>query len=391
MAVQQCPVCSSKTLVPFLRRNNVSVHQNLVTLDQDSARSVAMGELDFVACNDCGFVFNRAFDLSLLSYSQDYDNTQSCSAYFDSYLDGIVMDLVERKGLRNCTIVEVGCGKGHFLRKLLNYPNSNNRGFGFDPSYVGPEFELDGRLSFRRCYYDATCADVIADVVICRHVIEHVPEPMPLLHSIRSALSQSPNARVFFETPCVEWTLRNQVIWDFFYEHCSLFTAGSLSLAFEGAGFSVNHIEHVFGGQYLWLEAQKSTIPAPPCPRSQSTAELAQAYGAAEQALREKWHRHVETLKSQGKVALWGAGAKGATLANLIDEDGGLIDCIVDVNPNKQQCFIPGTGHPIVSPSEAEMRGVKFAVLMNPNYREEILQTLTAENMAIELVDWSEL
>lgn len=389
MTRQHCPVCESPRLSSFLQRSQVPVHQNLVVTDPQAARTVTRGELDLVVCEDCGFVFNRAFDLSRLAYGEDYDNTQSCSAYFDAYLDGLVKDLVERQGVRDCTIVEVGCGKGQFLRKLVNYPGANNRGFGFDPSYVGPDSDLEGRLVFRRCYYDDQCTDVAADVVVCRHVIEHVPEPLVLLRSVRAALASAPKARVFFETPCVEWILRHQVVWDFFYEHCSLFTAVSLSLAFERTGFAVERVEPIFGGQYLWLEARVASAAAK-APGNIETARLAQSYAANESALTQKWLARLLALKTEGKVALWGAGAKGATFANLVDPACELIDCVVDLNPNKQGRYIPGTGHPIVAPADLPRRAVCNAVLMNPNYREENLRLLADAGIELNLIDWSE-
>lgn len=389
MKTHRCPVCENVQLKPFLQRSQVPVHQNLVVNSQEAARTVTRGELDLVVCEACGFVFNQAFDLSRLNYGEDYDNTQSCSAYFDAYLDGLVQDMVERQGVRNCTIVEVGCGKGHFLKKLVNYPGANNRGFGFDPSYVGPLTDLNGRLQFRTCYYDHSCTDITADVVVCRHVIEHVPEPLQILRSVRAALASSPKARVFFETPCVEWILRHRVIWDFFYEHCSLFTAESLGLAFRRTGFAVERVEHIFGGQYLWLEARVADVDET-LPATGETVQLAMAYAADEQTLREAWLARLRALGQNGKVALWGAGAKGATFANLVDPDCALIDCVVDLNPNKQGRFIPGTGHPIVAPADLPDRGVCNAVLMNPNYRQENLQLLTKADIELNLIDWSE-
>lgn len=389
MTLQKCPVCVSSRLSSFLQRSQVPVHQNLVVTDPQAARTVTRGELDLVVCEDCSFVFNRAFDLSRLAYGENYDNTQSHSTYFDAYLDGLVKDLVEHQGVRDCTIVEVGCGKGQFLRKLVNYPGANNRGFGFDPSYDGPNSDLGGRLVFRRCYYDDQCADVAADVVVCRHVIEHVPEPLVLLRSIHSALASTPKARIFFETPCVEWVLRHQVVWDFFYEHCSLFNATSLALAFERTGFTVEHIKPIFGGQYLWLEARVGSAPAKASCNIEIAA-LAQSYAANEFALTQNWLAHLLALKAEGKVALWGAGAKGATFVNLVDPTRELIDCVVDLNPNKQGCYIPGTGHPIVAPADLPRRSVRNAVLMNPNYREENLRLLADTGIELNLIDWSE-
>lgn len=389
MSADQCPLCESRRLTRFLRRKQVPVHQNLVVGSEDAARSVARGELDLAVCEDCGFIFNRAFDLARLAYGEDYDNTQSCSAYFDAYLDGLVEDMVGQHAVRNSRIIEVGCGKGQFLRKLVSFPGANNKGFGFDPSYVGPDTDLEGRLEFRRCYYDASCIDVAADVVVCRHVIEHVPDPMALLRSLRAALGHSPGARVFFETPCVEWILHHRVLWDFFYEHCSLFTATSLSLAFRRAGFAVERVEHIFGGQYLWLEARVADVASPAEQVPAETAALANAYGEEVNTLRLHWQTRLQELGLRGKVALWGAAAKGATFANLVDPDCSLINCVVDLNPNKQGGHIPGTGHPIVAPADLPLRRVKSAVLMNPNYRDENLRLLAAAGIELDLIDWS--
>jgi len=390
MTSYRCPVCAAGEPLRFLHRTGVPVHQNLIVTDRRQARDVTRGTLSMVACTNCGFVSNEDFDLSLLSYGEDYDNTQSCSAYFEAYMDGLVEDLVERQGVRNATIVEVGTGKGVFLRKLVSYPGANNRGFGFDPSYVGPDSDLDGRLMFRRSYYDANCADVAADVVVSRHVIEHVPQPLELLKTVRMALVKSPKARVFFETPCVDWILRNRVVWDFFYEHCSLFTAQSLAWAFESTGFSVDSVSHIFGDQYLWIEAHVSDDKPIHLKSDGTTAALAKIYGEVEARLRDHWLRKLLALKKRGNVALWGAGAKGATFANMVDPDCELIDCVVDLNPKKQGGFIPGTGHPIVAPSMLPDRAVTSAVLMNPNYRQENLQLLNKAGIRLDLIDWNE-
>lgn len=380
-----CPVCGSYSINTFLRRRRVPVHQNLVMKDQKSATEIARGNLNMAVCKECGFIFNRAFELSKLSYGELYDNSQACSAYFNEHLDRLARYLIFEKNVRNCRIVEAGCGDGSFLRKLVEIGEAGNYGYGFDPSYVGPLSDLKGRLKFEKRYYEEL-AGIRADVAICRHVIEHVPHPVTLLHTIRQALANSPHAKVFFETPCTEWIPRNQVIWDFFYEHCSYFTAESLITLFEDEGFSVQSVRHVFGGQYLWLEATISHKKMMTSKKPDSSLQLTEAFAASESEVRKNWEIEIQKLASKGKVAIWGAGAKGVTLANLIDPDRILIDCVVDLNPNKQGKYIPGTGHPIVDYQEIASRGVATAILMNPNYRGEIQALLNEAHLDVDLL-----
>ncbi len=380
-----CPLCGATARL-FLVRRGVPVHQNLVVAEAAAARAVTRGDLELAVCPACGLVFNQAFDAALLDYGDRYDNTQTCSGAFQEHVSALAERLLGEEGVRGCRIVEVGCGKGHFLRRLVAPAELGNTGLGFDPSYIGPEVDLEGRLRFRRCFYDDTCPDEPADVVVSRHVIEHTPDPPALLRTIRRGLEATDRPRVFLETPCVEWILRNGVVWDLFYEHCSLFTKASLARALEAAGLRAKTVRHVFGGQYLWAETDGLTEPTPPAGDDGQTAELAAAYARREQDLIADWRGRIRRWAADGPLALWGAAAKGCTLANLIDPDGRLINCLIDINPAKQGHYVPGTGHPIVGPEAIRDRGVVRAVLMNPNYGGEVLGLLRRARLDIELV-----
>jgi hypothetical protein len=385
MNIPRCPVCASQATEMFLRRQGVPVLQNMVVPTQEEAVGAARGDLGIVCYAVCGFVFNAAFEPALIHYDADYDNTQTCSGTFARHVQDLVAHLVDDKGVRGCRIVEVGCGQGAFLRLLVEPPGWNNRGWGFDPADRGPDSDLDGRLHFERALYQPEHASLQADVVTCRHVIEHIQHPVDLLRTIRQALDAADDARVFFETPCVEWILRNRVIWDFFYEHCSYFSTASMSRAFEEAGFRVESVRHIFGGQYLWLEAtpqlasESSSASAGSEEQSaagMATSALAREFAQCEAEMVAQMRERVRTLASSGRLALWGAGAKGVTLANLTDPERKYFDCVVDINPAKQNHFLPGTGHAVVEEAQVEARGISTVVLTNPNYLEEITRSL---------------
>lgn len=381
-----CPICTSTKISEFLSRKNIPIQQNFLLSDRTSAINVPRGNLDLVICEDCGFTFNQSFDPSKLTYTTNYDNSQDFSLFFENYLSKLANYLINEKKIQHSNIVEVGCGKGSFLRKLVERDELNNVGYGFDPSYVGPHTALDGRLKFQTSYYDSKCSTIPADVVICRHVIEHVPRPLNLLQTIKQALINSQHAHVFFETPDVEWILYNQVIWDFFYEHCSYFSPQSIVTLFETAGFRVENVRRVFEGQYIWLEA---TIPKqkPDITKNQGKIPtLAKQFAASESSLIKQWLYKIKKLNSFGKVALWGAGAKGVTFANLIDPECKWIDCVIDLNPQKHGKYVSGTGHLIINYKEVAQRKVKNAILMNPNYYNEILELLKKDKLNINLL-----
>ena len=386
--VTTCPVCVSDRTSQFLDRPSVIVHQNVVLADRAAAQRFQRSALAMRCCSCCGFVYNAAFNPSLLSYGADYDNRQTCSEVFKAYVNDLADDMLNRLSVRNCRIVEVGCGDGAFLRKLVADESAGNIGYGFDPSYTGCKSDLDGRLQFVDSYYDDTCTDIKADVVVCRHVIEHVPDPLALLRSVRSALADSAHARVFFETPCVRWILANQVVWDLFYEHCSLFSSKSLACAFELAGIAVDDVGHVFGGQYLWTRGHVTDEKVSQPHRSAGDIpELTSAFSEAEERLCGRWASRLREAGKGGPVAIWGAAAKGATFASLVDPDCTYVDCLVDVNPAKQGKFLAGTGHRIVGPDALKLRRIRTVLILNPNYRSEIERTIADTGLDITIVD----
>jgi SAM-dependent methyltransferase len=372
----RCPLCDGIDLAVFVERMGVPVHQNVALATAAEARSMTRGDLRLACCASCGFVTNLAFRKELVQYGEGYENDQTNSAAFETHMGTLVDDLLA-SGIRNKLVVEVGCGQGQFLRRLC--AAGDNRGMGFDPAYVGPDTLDDGRVSFVREFYSGQTAVRVPDLVVCRHVIEHVPAPLDLLENVRAALGRERDAQLAFETPAVDWILEGTVIQDFFYEHCSYFTAKSLQFAFERAGFTRFTPRTVFGGQYLWARAEHRPAVAieTPRPAAGGLDVAVQQYGKREKQRTAQLERRLRELASSGPVAVWGAGAKGVTFLNLMDPGCELVDVAVDINPRKQNRFIAGTGHPIVEPREIPRRDVKNVVVMNPNYVAEVGRLLS--------------
>lgn len=380
-----CPVCDSKNIQDFIIRDNVPVYQNLVFRNRDEAIKIVRGTLDLKVCIDCSFVFNNSFEPEKLIYDESYENTQTYSPFFKKYIDDLVDYLIKEKEVRNSVIAEIGCGKGYFIRNLLT-KDSDNKGYGFDLSYQGNESELDKRLIFKKKYLTSEDSEIKPDVVICRHVIEHISEPLKFLGEITGVFGKNLNLGYFFETPCIEWIVKNVAFWDFFYEHCSYFNYFSLSKMFEKNGCNIDKIFNIFQGQYLWLETTSSIKNNfGESFDIKKFIKSLQKYSSAERKIIGYWKSKIYELSLDGKTAIWGAGAKGVTFVNLIDPENKYIDYVVDLNPAKQENYISGTGHKIIDYIKLDEFGVKNIILMNPNYYYECKELLdsTAQNVKL--------
>jgi len=386
MISKTCPVCQSQDTFEFLKRNGIPVVQNMIFSDKKSAISVPRGDLHLSCCKSCGFIFNNAFQEKLVMYGNAYDNRQHFSEYFHQYMKKLSECLIQKKGVVNSRIVEVGCGDGTFLRLLLSDERSRNTGVGFDPSYRGPEFDCNGRARFIVDYYNQKYADFGADVVVSRHVIEHIADPVKFLISIRNLFDRQKDATVCLETPDVNWILKNNSFWDFCYEHCSYFSPESLSYTLKFAGFRSVETINTFGGQYLLSAAAPAEYNSDKETRSQLKNKIftiAREYAQHEHDFVEKNRSVLKNISKTGNISLWGAGAKGVMYANMLDPESEFISSIVDVNPDKQGGYIPGTGHQVISPDHLPQSG--SVIIMNENYTEEIKKQISSRGKQIRL------
>jgi SAM-dependent methyltransferase len=385
----KCPACGGAQAKVFFELPSVPVNSITLWASYEEAVRCPAGAIELTFCSHCGAIYNQAFNRSALTYDSRYDNSLHYSQAFQRYAEELADQLIARFDLHGKDVIEVGCGKGDFLALLCQ--RGGNRGLGFDPTYEHDRVDTSAGQGFgvTRDFYSQAYAEQPADFVCCRHVLEHISDPRPFLSDIRRGISHRTNCGVFFEVPNASFTLYRMGIWDIIYEHCFYYTAPSLQHLFTLSGFDVLNMYEAFGGQYLCLEA-KPAVDACNAVVSESGQEMV-ALSSAVDAFAERyqqqiadWRHTLGILRDAAKrVALWGAGAKGATFLNALRDVSG-VEYIVDVNPHKHGRFVPGTGQKVVAPEFLREYQPDLIVITNPNYETEIRRAVAKLDLTPE-------
>lgn len=350
----KCGLCLNDQLTTIYTAQDVPVFQNKVYATVSEAQKVTTGNMELFLCLNCGFIFNADFDRKIMNYNTEYQNEQAHSLYFQKHLQEIV-NLLYQNGFGGKKIIEIGCGKGYFLEML------RENGFdviGFDPAYEG-----NNSTYIIRDYYSDQYSHLNADLIILRHTLEHVDDPLNFLHTI--AQTTNCDTKIFIEVPSFEWILEKKAFWDIFYEHCNYFTIKSLANLFleSEQGF-------LFNNQYMYLLSDlnkllEHAVPAKEILHNFKSPNI------------DEWLLFYRNFtQNHPGMLVWGAGAKGATFVKLTDPNRDYISAVVDINPKKQGRFVAKTGHSIISPEQLSDFEKGDILVMNDNYYQEIQEQL---------------
>ena len=328
-------------------------------------------------------IWNTSFDPAVLSYDAEYENSLHFSEAFRGYTDELVERLIGNHDLAASMLPSSDPARESFWPSSVSGPAAPES--GSIRQYDGESDDrAGGRVSFVRDLLRPGAQLGEPSLVVTRHVVEHLEDPVAVLSDVRRALGQR-EATLYVEVPAAEYLVEQDAIWDIIYPHVTCLTAPALRAILERAGFQPQEHGYAFGGQYLWVEASTAAPVRAAADPGRVTEHTVTRFADRLSAKRAEWADRLPRLLAGGSVALWGAGAKGATFLNLV-EGGDSIEAVIDVNPRKQGKYVPGTGQLIVGPSALTGRDVSAVVVMNPVYATEIHETLRGLGIEAELV-----
>ena len=375
-----CPLCGSAALRPIFSLKSVPVICNQLWPDIKAAKAAPVGDVDLSLCENCVLVFNSAFDPNRMIYAPGYENALHFSPKFQRFAEELAAGLVKRQSLVGKHVFEIGCGDGHMLDLMSQ--NGVLTATGFDPSMSGkrtPYTEREG-VEIVPEYFQSDQLNRPFDAIICRHVLEHLEAPVPLMLDIRRAIGER-DVPVYFEVPNAGWMLDAVSMWDVIYEHVGYWTEPSITTLFRRTGFEPVSVSAGFGDQFLMVEARPTkSNPTYVSSQSEIIRNSASVFADAAKAEMDKWRVRLSGI--DGKAVIWGAGSKGITFANALGEAGNPLAAFVDLNTRKHGLFAPGVALPVVAPDELTHLRPDLVLISNALYEAEITEQVRAMGLS---------
>lgn len=219
-----------------------------------------------------------------------------------------------------------------------------------------------------------------ADVLLVRHVAEHAYNPAGFLRALAALIK--PGGYVVIEVPDCQRALDAGDCTTLWEEHTLYFTPATFQQSLRIAG-----LEPVFFRNYIYpfensLVAILRAAPPGRADAAVAAEECARGAGFAArlEARRAAFRKYLEHYRrTEGRIAMFGAGHLAVTFLTIMNAPG-LIEFVIDDNPNKRGLYMPGSRLPIVgSDVLLSTADIKLCLLgLNPLSEQKVMDRQAA-------------
>ena len=317
------------------------------------------------------------------------------SSYSRSWLDHArrySAEVIDRFGLNESSmVVEIASNDGYLLR---NFVARGIPALGIEPAANVAAAATAAGIPTRVMFFTRRAAGVLADqgpratLMIANNVLAHVPDLHDFVSAFAVLLDRTGVAT--FEVPHLLRLLEERQFDTIYHEHYSYFSLLSAERVFERHRLSIFDVQELptHGGSLrLFVQhtggprertAAVDAVKARERAAGLDRVETYEAFGDAVRALRDELVSFVRTARSAGqRIAAYGAPAKGNTLLNYCGIGADLVEMTVDVNPHKQNRFLPGTHIPVREPSALRDVRPDYVLVLPWNLTDEIVTQMS--------------
>lgn len=380
LVTASCPVCHYTLANAFFNGDK----QPLATLGWphscDDAQSMDLHPLDYVQCPRCTHVWNRSFTYDAIPYTNNPNRMFNKGSIWRGHLKD-TGDVALSQLPQHPTIIDIGCGEGHFVRGLAEALKGKGRFLGFDPNSTA---ESGIGVEFHARYFDPI-ADIPAyapDLLIMRHVLEHLMDPAAFLDQLAWGASQLDKPVLLFaEMPCVDRVLSSKRLVDFFYEHPSQFTSKSFRTLMDQGG-QVLHLDHGYDGEVIYALVELKV----PKPYSSVILDSSMFYDQAINSQNEIHAQLLNLVASGKKIAIWGGTGKAAAFIHYFNVDANNFPLVIDSDWDKVGTYVSKAGQQIQYRDILKTQKVDMVIIPSQWRAKDIVMEMNREGITIDLI-----
>jgi 2-polyprenyl-3-methyl-5-hydroxy-6-metoxy-1,4-benzoquinol methylase len=391
----KCRHCHAPVTLPFVDLGSSPPSNAYLTPAQMQAPETVY-PLRVLVCEQCWLVQTEDFAGFDDMFSAEYAYFSSFSSSWMQHATAYSEAMTKRFGLNaNSCVVEVASNDGYLLR---NFKAAGIPCYGIEPTASTAKAARDIGIESIEEFFGQTLAQKLltqgrqADLTAANNVLAHVPDINDFVAGF--AILLKPQGVSTFEFPHLMNLVKFAQFDTIYHEHFSYLSLTAVKTIFKANGLTVFDVEELptHGGS-LRVYAQRSDTGqhaisprvADMLKREDDVGMRTAAYYGKTQAdavriKRDLWRFLLQAQEEGKTVAAYGAAAKGNTLLNYAGVRDDLVKFVIDLNPAKQNKFMPGSRIPMVGPDVLNTVKPDYMLILPWNLEKEIKAQLAAKH-----------
>ncbi|AUA57518.1 C-methyltransferase C-terminal domain [Achromobacter spanius] len=348
--------------------------------------------LRILVCESCWLVQTEDHAGREALFTDDYAYFSSFSSSWLAHSRQYVDKMISRFGLgADSMVTEIAANDGYLLQyvKAAGVPC-----YGVEPTASTAQAARERGIDIVQRFFGVALGDELAeqgraaDLIAANNVLAHVPDINDFVSGFTALLK--PQGVATFEFPHLLRMVQESQFDTAYHEHYSYLSLTAVSRIFESNGLSVFDVEQLgtHGGSLRVFAQRADTGRHAVSDNVERILALENQAGMTAPEFYSRFQQEAERIKNDllaflvelrrgGKrIAAYGAAAKGNTLLNFAGVRPDLLAYVVDLNPAKQEKYLPGSHIPIVTEARLREDKPEYILILPWNLKAEVSEQL---------------